>query len=461
MSIPLIMPFLSLSPLTLEERQNPMLRWLTSLVLPKVKVSTLMNNPNPQDYSFKISDSLLGLQTLFIAIGATVLVPLLTGMDPSIALFTAGVGTLIFQILTKGQIPVFLGSSFAFVPATIYGIQTWGLPGTLFGLAAAGFVYYFMSLLVYIRGQEFVNRIFPPIITGPIIMNIGLVLAPVAINMAMGKSGDGSVVLFENNQALILAAVSLTATIVARLFGKGRLKLIPILVGIVCGYITSMLLGVIDFTRLAQASWFSLPHFSFPSVNWQAALIMIPIAAVSAIEHIGDIMAIGGITNRNYIRYPGLHRSLMGDGIATMVASCVGGPPSITYAEVTAGVAITKTYNPGIMTWASLAAITLAFVGKVGTFLQTIPTPVMGGILILLFGAITVTGLHLLVESKQDLMSPRNMTIVGIVLVIPVGGLTIGGGNFAISGIGLGGLIGVLLNIILPYPKPEGSKVTA
>jgi uracil permease len=318
-----------------------------------------------------------------------------------------------------------------------------------------------MSLLIYFRGQEFVHRIFPSIITGPIIMNIGLVLAPVAINMAMGKSGDGKIVLFEENTALIVAFIALVATIVTRLFGKGRFKLIPILVGIIFGYLASLWFGIIDLSRVNQTQWLAMPNFSFPEVNWQAALIMIPIAAVSAIEHIGDVIALGGITRRNYIRYPGLHRSLMGDGFATMLAGSIGGPPSITYAEVTAGVAITKTYNPGIMTWASIVAICLAFIGKVGIFFQSIPTPVMGGILILLFGAITVTGLHLLMEGKQDLMSPRNMTIVGIVLVIPVGGLTLGAGNFAISGIGLGGLVGVALNLILPYPKPEEEIVPA
>ncbi len=413
-----------------------------------------MNKPPvPQDYSFKFSDCLLGAQTLFIAIGATVMVPLLTGMDPSVALFTAGIGTLIFQIITKGQIPCFLGSSFAFVPATIYGIQTWGIEATLFGLAVCGVVYYLMSLLVYIRSQEFVNRLFPTLITGPIIMNIGLVLAPVAINMAIGKDSHGDVVLFERNTALIVAGIALLATIVTRLFGKGRIQLIPILVGIIFGYIASLWLGIVDFSTVTTASWFQLPHFSTPSVNWQAALLMIPIAAVSAIEHIGDIVAIGGITRRNYVRYPGLHRSLLGDGVATMVASSVGGPPSITYAEVTAGVAITKTFNPGIMTWASLFAISLAFIGKVGVFLQTIPLPVMGGVLILLFGAIIVTGLHLLTQCQEDLMSPRNMTIVGIVLVIPVGGLTLGADNFTISGIGLGGLAGVILNLLLPPDK--------
>lgn len=420
-----------------------------------------MNKPqHPQDYSFKISDCLLGFQTLFIAIGATVMVPLLTGMDPSVALFTAGIGTLIFQLMTKGQIPVFLGSSFAFVPATIYGIATWGLPSTLFGLAACGLVYHLMSLLTYTRGQEFVNRIFPPLITGPIIMNIGLVLAPVAINMAMGKSSDGQTVLFDQSTALLVAAISLVATIITRMFGKGRLKLIPILVGVVFGYIASLWLDIVDLSMVDAAPWLQIPRFTTPEVNWHAVLLMVPIAAVSAIEHIGDIMAIGGITRRNYLRYPGIHRSLMGDGFASIVASSIGGPPSITYAEVTAGVAITKTYNPGIMTWASIAAISLAFVGKVGLFLQSIPTPVMGGILVLLFGAITVTGLHLLTQAQEDLMTPRNMTIVGIVLVIPVGGLTLGAGNFAISGIGLGGLIGVLLNIILPDSKESKAAIT-
>lgn len=423
------------------------------LVTALIKHRHDMTKPSlPQDYSFRFSDCLLGFQTLFIAIGATVMVPLLTGMDPSIALLTAGFGTLIFQVMTKGQIPSFLGSSFAFVPATIYGIQNWGLSATLCGLAACGLAYHFMAGLVYFRGQEFVHRYFPSIITGPIIMNIGLVLAPVAVNMAMGKGGEMPI---EQDTALTVAAIALTATVVTRLFGKGRLKLIPILAGVVFGYIASIGMGIVDLSAVQNAPWFRLPQITTPTWSWHAILIMLPIAVVSAIEHIGDVIAIGGVTRRNYVRYPGLHRSLMGDGFATMFASSIGGPPNITYAEVTAGVAITKTFNPGIMTWASLAAIGLAFIGKVGVFLHTIPAPVMGGILILLFGAITVTGLHLLMEGGQDLMHPRNMTIVGIVLVIPVGGLSLGSGNFAISGIGLGGLVGVLLNIILPLPKEE------
>ncbi len=409
----------------------------------------------PQDYSFSFSDILLGVQFLFIAIGATIMVPLLTGLDPSVALLTAGGCTLLFQLITRGQIPAFLGSSFAFVPATFYCTQNFGLSSTLFALAMGGLVYSLMGILVYFRSKVIIERFFPPLITGPIIMTIGLVLAPVAINMATGKSGNGQIILMETNTALIIAAISLFATVTALLFGKGNLKLVPLLVGIIFGYGASFWLGVIDLSPVAQAPWFQLPHFSFPSVNWQAPLIIIPIAAISAVEHIGGMMAIASITQRDYVKYPGLHRSLMGNGVATIIASSIGGPPSIPYAEVTAGIAITKAYNPGIITWTCLGMILLAFVGKMGAFLQTIPSPVMGGVLVLLFGAITVTGLHLLSQTKQDLMTPRNMTIVGIILVMPVGGLTLGWGNFAISGIGLGGIAGVLLNILLPPPALE------
>lgn len=412
---------------------------------------------HPQDYSFKYSDLLLGLQILFIAIGATVMVPLLTGLDPSVALFTAGCCTLFYQATTKGQIPIFLGSSFAFVPATFFSIANWGIPGTLFGLACGGLVYCFMALIIRLRGQNFVNRLFPPMITGPIIMNIGLVLAPVAIHMAMGRSGNGQEQLYDQNTALSVAFVALLATVITLIFGKGRLKLIPLLAGITCGYIVSLYVGIVDLTPVAQAAWFQFPHFTAPSINWQSALVMVPIAAVSAIEHIGSIAAIGSITGRNYAQYPGIQRSLLANGLTTLFAGSVGGPPNTPYAEVTAGVAITRSYNPGIMTWAAMAAIALAFVGKIGQFLQTIPSPVMGGVLVLLFGAITVTGLHLLTQSKQDLMHPRNMTIVGIVLVIPVGGLSLGAGSFAISGIGLAGLTALVLNLALPLPKTNGA----
>ena len=414
------------------------------------------------DYLFRFRDVLLGAQMLFIAIGALVLVPLLTGpagLDPSVALFTAGVGTLIFQVITRGKIPVFLGSSFAFLAPMIYGIEHWGLPATLSGLAFGGVAYFLFSLLVLIKGRAFIDRILPPIITGPIIMAIGLILAPVAINMAMGKSGDGSIQLFDEATALIVAFVALSATIAARLFSKGKLKLVPLLVGGVIGYITAYWAGIVDLNIMHSTTWLNIPKFTTPTWHWPAAVLIFPIAAISAIEHIGDVAAISTITGRNFFSNPGVHRSLLGDGIATTFAAMLGGPPNTTYSEVTAGVAITKVYNPAIMTWAAIVAIGLAFISKIGAFLQTIPSPVMGGILILLFGAITVTGLNLLVTAKTDLMKPRNMTIVGIILILPIGGLSIGSGDFAINGIGLGGLLGVLLNSILPKQLPGEDEV--
>lgn len=410
------------------------------------------------DYHFQMKDALLGVQTLFIAMGALVLVPLLTGLDPNVALFTAGTGTLIFQWLTKGKIPVFLGSSFAFVPATIAGIQNWGLPETLCGLAAAGVVYALFAYVVHLKGKKVIEQFLPPLITGPVIMAIGLFLAPVAINLAMGKTGDGSVVLFEQGPALTIAGVSLLATIVTRLFAKGRLKLLPLLVGIATGSLLSWFMGVLDLSALESTSWFAVPQFVFPKFHWPAIFLIFPIAVVSAIEHIGDIIAISAVTERNYLRDPGLHRSLLGDGVATMWASLLGGPPNTTYSEVTAGVALTKVYNPAIMTWACIAAIVLSFIGKAGLIFQAIPTPVMGGILILLFGAIAVTGLNILVMAGQDLMKPRNMTIVGIILIVPVGGLSIGTANFALEGIGLAGIIGVILNTFLPNTEVEPNQ---
>lgn len=432
----------------------------------KMSKSTTSSPIFSPDYLFRFKDALLGGQMLFIAMGALVLVPLLTGpggLDPSVALFTAGIGTLIYQIVTKGKIPVFMGSSFAFLAPMIYGIQHWGLPATLSGLAFSGVAYFTFSLLVYWRGKAFIDRLMPPIITGPVIMVIGLILAPVAINMAMGKSGNGAVQLFPESQALILAAVSLTATVIVRLFTTGRLQLVPLFIGGFTGYMVALWMGIIDFSPVGNAAWFSLPKFVAPVWHWPAALMMLPIAAISAIEHIGDVVAISAITGRNFFKDPGAHRSLLGDGLAATIAPMMGGPVCVTYSEVTAGVALTKIFNPAIMTWAALTAIALAFVSKIGIFLQTIPAPVMGGILVLLFGAITVTGLNILVSARTDLMKPRNMTIVGIILVLPIGGLSIGSGDFALSGIGLGGLLGVLLNLILPQylPGEKRDPVTA
>lgn len=407
------------------------------------------------EYSFRLKDSLIGAQMLFVAFGALVLVPLLTGLNPNVALFTAGAGTLLFQVVTKRKVPVFLASSFAFIAPIIYGVQTWGIPGTMCGLAAAGLLYGLLSLLIKFQGPQILDRVLPTIVTGPVIMVIGLILAPVAVFMAMGKTGDGSIQLIPQGPALFISMISLGTTIFASLLGRGMIKLVPILLGIVVGYITSILFGFVDFSPVMNAPWLAIPAFTFPQWNLEAIFYIVPVAIAPAIEHVGDILAISSVTGKNYIDEPGVHRTLLGDGLATTLASLLGGPPNTTYSEVTGAVALTRAFNPGIMTWAAIAAIVLAFVGKLGALLQTIPVPVMGGIMILLFGAIVVVGMNSLVRAGNDLMEARNMAIVAIILVFGIGGMSMSAGEFTMKGIGLAGIVGVVINLILPKGKPH------
>ncbi|BCA80033.1 uracil-xanthine permease family protein [Desulfuromonas sp. AOP6] len=411
---------------------------------------------SPTDYRFRLKDSLLGAQMLFVAFGALVLVPLLTGLNPNVALFTAGAGTLLFQWITGGKVPVFLASSFAFIAPIIYGVQTWGIASTMCGLMAAGGFYVLLSLFVRWRGTRAIARIFPPIVTGPVIMVIGLILAPVAVNMALGKSGDGAIILVDGSTAIIVSMASLGATLLASLFGRGVVRLIPILCGLAVGYLLSLFYGIVDFSRVTAAAWLAVPDFVLPEWNAAAILFMIPVAIAPAIEHFGDVLAVSSVTGKNYLKDPGVHRTLLGDGLATSMASMLGGPPNTTYSEVTGAVALTKVYNPAVMTWTALAAIVLAFVGKVGALLQSVPVPVMGGIMLLLFGAIMVVGLNTLVRAGQDLLEPRNLAIVSLVVVFGVGGMSIPLGSVTLSGIGLAGILGVLLNLILP----QGDKTT-
>ncbi len=433
-------------------------------------------NPNlsPTDYNFRLKDWLLGAQMLFVAFGALVLVPLLTGLNANVALFTAGVGTLIFQALTRGKVPVFLASSFAFIAPIIYGVTTWGIPGTMCGLAAAGLLYVVISLVVRFFGAGILHRVLPPVVTGPVIMVIGLYLAPAAIHMASGRTGDGSAWLVPQTTAYIIAAVALIVTILVSLLGRGLFRLVPILCGIVAGYIASLILdasgasaalqagfdpgslpnytapALISMQNVAQAAWIALPDFTFPSWNLEAILYIVPVAIAPAIEHFGDVMAIGGITGKDYVKDPGIQNTMLGDGIATSFAALVGGPPNTTYSEVSGAVALTRCFNPAIMTWAAIAAIVLAFVGKLGGLLTSIPVPVMGGIMVLLFGAIAVIGINTLVRAGDDLMQPRNLAIVAIILVFGIGGLNLDLAVVKLGGIGLAGVIGVILNLILP-----------
>ncbi|MBJ6749176.1 uracil-xanthine permease family protein [Geomonas anaerohicana] len=394
--------------------------------------------------------ALSGAQILFVAFGALVLVPILTGLNPSMALLGAGMGTLIFQLCTKRQVPIFLGSSFAFIAPIIYSVQTWGLPSTLAGLFAAGWLYLAFSLAIYLRGADFVHRIMPPVVVGPIIMIIGLGLANVAVNMAMGKTGDGKAVLVDYNTALLVAGISLATTAAVAVRARGIFRLLPVLSGVAVGYVLSIFLGLVDFSKIAAAPWLEVPKFVTPEWNWSAVLFMVPVALAPAIEHVGDVVAIGAVTGKDYTEKPGLHRTMLGDGLAVCAAALVGGPPVTTYAEVTGAVMITRCYNPVIMTWAAGFAIVMAFFGKFNAILQSIPVPVMGGIMMLLFGSIASVGLNTLIHARVDMHRPRNLVIVSLVLVFGIGGLSINVAGQHLHGVSLCGIAAILLNLLLP-----------
>ncbi|GGD11428.1 uracil-xanthine permease family protein [Halopseudomonas salina] len=394
--------------------------------------------------------ALAGSQMLFVAFGALVLMPLITGMDPNVALFTAGLGTLMFQFTTQRQVPVFLASSFAFIAPILYSNQTWGLAATLGGLLAAGVMYILLSLLVRLRGPGFIRRLLPPVVVGPVIMVIGLGLASVAVNMAMGKAGDGSAQLVDYPLAILISMASLITTIIVAVFARGIFRLVPILAGVAVGYALSWLLGVVDFNAVGEASWLAVPAFVTPEFKLAAILFMIPVAIAPAIEHIGDVLAIGSVTGKDYIRKPGLQRTLLGDGLATSAAALLGGPPNTTYSEVTGAVMLTRNFNPNVMIWAAFFAMALAFIDKFGAALLSMPVPVMGGILCLLFGSIAVVGMNTLIQNQVDLSRPRNLCIVSVTLVFGIGGLMIGNQDFSLQGISLCGVVAIVLNLLLP-----------
>ena len=386
-----------------------------------------------------VQKTIVGVQFLFVAFGATVLVPLLVGMDPSVALFTAGIGTLIFHMVTKGKVPIFLGSSFAFIAPIIKATELYGLPGTLSGLVAVGAVYGIMSALVRFRGVSFIARLFPPIVVGPVIMLIGLSLAGTGVDMAKSN--------------WLLAIIALITTIIVSMFGKGLLKLIPIFSGIVVGYIAAAIMGVIDFQPVAEASWFALPAFVRPEFRWEAIIFMIPVAIAPVIEHIGDVYAINEVAGKDFVKDPGLHRTMLGDGLACVAASLIGGPPVTTYSEVTGAVSLTKITDPAVIRIAAVVGIVFSVLGKVSAILKTIPSAVLGGIMLLLFGTIASVGINSLVKNKVDLGDTRNLVIASLILTLGIGGAELTIGTVTIGGIGLAALVGVLLNFVLPKSK--------
>lgn len=383
--------------------------------------------------------TVVGVQFLFVAFGATVLVPLLVGLDPSTALFTAGVGTLIFHLVTKGMVPIFLGSSFAFIAPIIKATELYGLAGTLSGMASVGLVYFLMSALVKWQGIKLIQRLFPPVVIGPIIMLIGLSLAGTGVDMAA--------------EDWLLAIIALITAVIVSLFAKGLLKLIPVFAGIVAGYVASMLLGKVDLTGISEAAWFSLPQFVKPQFSWGAILFMIPVAIAPVIEHVGDVYAVSQVANKDFVKEPGLHRTMLGDGLACIFAGLIGGPPVTTYSEVTGAMVLTKVTNPAVIRIAAIAGILFSFVGKVSAFLRSIPSAVLGGIMLLLFGMIAATGINNMIHNKTDMSNTRNLIIVSLILTTGIGGAVLTVGNISMTGIGLSALLGVVLNLIIPQTK--------
>ena len=383
--------------------------------------------------------TIVGIQFLFVAFGATVLVPLLVGMSPSVALFTAGLGTLIFHLVTKGKVPIFLGSSFAFIAPIIKATELYGLPGTLSGLVAVGAVYGIMSALVRFRGVGFISRLFPPIVVGPVIMLIGLSLAGTGVDMAKGNWW--------------LAMIALLTTVIVSLFGKGLLKLIPIFAGIIVGYVAAIFFGLIDFQTVIDAPWFALPEFVKPEMCWDAVVFMIPVAIAPVIEHIGDVYAINEVAGKDFVKDPGLHRTMLGDGLACVAASFIGGPPVTTYSEVTGAISLTKIYDPAVIRIAAIVGILFSVLGKVSAILKTIPSPVLGGIMLLLFGTIASVGINSLIKNKVDMGNTRNLVIASLILTLGIGGAEMSFGSITMSGIGLAALVGVVLNLIIPKGK--------
>lgn len=386
-----------------------------------------------------VQKTIVGAQFLFVAFGATVLVPLLVGLDPSVALFTAGIGTLIFHAVTKGKVPIFLGSSFAFIAPIIKATELYGLPGTLSGLVAVGLVYGIMSLLVRLRGVGFITTLFPPVVIGPVIMLIGLSLASTGVDMAKTN--------------WLIALISLATTVMVSLFAKGMLKLLPIFSGIFVGYIAATCFGLVDFQPVADASWFALPAFVKPEFCIEAVIFMLPVAIAPVIEHIGDVYAINEVTGKDYVKDPGLHRTMLGDGLACAAASFIGGPPVTTYSEVTGAISLTKIADPAVIRIAGIFGILFSVLGKVSALLKTIPSSVLGGIMLLLFGTIASVGINTLVKNKVDMGDTRNLVIASLILTTGIGGAELTFGSITIGGIGLAALVGVTLNLIIPKKK--------
>ena len=388
----------------------------------------------------------LSFQHLFAMFGATVLVPYLTGLNPSTALFTSGLGTLIFIFCTGGKVPAYLGSSFAYIAVLQLVTKDYGLAYAMGGAFVVGILYSFVAFVIARIGVKWLDKILPPVVIGSVIIVIGISLAPVAIDMATtGGSGQYDLSL------LLIAGVTLAIAVITATFSRGFLSVIPILVGIVGGYAFAALIGKVDMTGISQAQWFSTVKFIAPKYNISAVTAFVLVSMVTIAEHLGDVMVLSKVAGKDFYKKPGLHRTLLGDGIATSVAAFFGGPPNTTYGENIGVMAITRVYSVYVTGGAAVLAIFLSFFNKFGALIQSIPVPVMGGICIMLFGVIASSGLRTLVESGIDYSDKRNLIISSVILVLGIGGARIAWGQFQLGGMALAALVGIILNLVLPH----------
>lgn len=399
----------------------------------------------------------LSIQHVFAMFGATILVPILTGLSPSTALFTAGTGTLLYILITGAKVPAFLGSSFAFIPALIAISSSYGVAYAMGGAFVSGLFYTLVAFIIKKAGYAWLNKALPPVVIGSVIVVIGMNLAPTAMGMAMNDA-SGNYSLFY----LSIAAVTLALTIVANIFSKGFFSIIPILLGLFGGYFFALILGLlfpqyalISFAAVKEAAWFGLPSFALPKFNLVAAVTFIIVSLATICEHLGDTLTISKVVGKDFYKDPGLDRTLAGDGIATLWASFWGGPPNTTYGENIGVLALTRVYSVWVTGGAAVVAILLSFFPKFGALIQTIPNPVLGGISMLLFGTIASSGLRTLVDAGVNYEDKRNLTISSVILVIGIGGGTLSfamGQNltFSLAGVALATLVGILLNLALP-----------
>lgn len=397
----------------------------------------------------------LSMQHLFAMFGSTVLVPILVGLDPSIALFSSGVGTLLYILITRGKIPAYMGSSFSFITVMQALMKGAGYPAIAQGTIAVGCVYLIVATIVNFAGSAWIDKALPPIVVGPIVMVIGLSLAGTAATDATMRTLSNGTSVYDIKYFAV-AIVTLAATIAYNMYLKKFISLLPILLGLITGYILAVIVGIVDFTPVQQAAWLSLPKFQIPGLTYtpklylDAILSMAPIAFVTMTEHMGHIMVLNEMTHRDFFKDPGLNHTLAGDGTASIIAGFVGGPPVTSYGENIGVMAMTKVHSVWVIGGAAGFAILFAFIGKLSALIRTIPSPVIGGISFLLFGVIASNGLKVLIDKKVDFNKKRNLMIGSTILVIGIGNAVLKIGTFQFSGLALATVIGILLNFILP-----------